>query len=300
MSATVKTKCSFISIIGAPNAGKSTLLNKLVGSKVSIVTPKVQTTRTRITGIVIEGNSQLVFIDTPGIFIPKKRLDRAMVKTAWDCMKSSDFTVFIVDCKKNRSDEVKNIMLSLSQRAGRKILLLNKIDLVRKDRLLALTGELNKDGIFEKTFMISAISGDGIDDFKKYLAENAEDSPFMYPEDQISDVPIRMLAAEITREKLMFRLENELPYHLMVETEKWEDNKNGIKINQIIYVTSESHKKIIVGKGGQTIKEIGEKARKEITRVLGQKVHLFLFVKVKSNWQDSRDNYLSMGLDFGK
>lgn len=293
---TVATKCAVISIIGAPNAGKSTLVNRLVGSKVSIVTPKVQTTRNRITGIVTEGNTQLVIVDTPGIFRPKKKLDKAMVKAAWDSTEGVDFTALIVDSKKGISNEVEMILQYLRNGKGKNILLLNKVDITKKSDLLALASQLNEKLNFEKIFMISAVKGGGVEDFVNYIKENAKEEPFLYPEDQASDIPLRLFAAEITREKLMMKLDQELPYKLMVETENWEEKKDSITIRQVIYVESEGQKKIVIGKGGKTIKDVGEKSRRELAYLLKCKVNLFTFVKVRENWQDREENYATFGL----
>jgi len=298
-------KCGFIALLGAPNAGKSTLMNNLVGNKVSIITPKVQTTRTRISGITNIDNTQLIFIDTPGIFKPQKTLDKAMVRAAWNSAEDVDFTCVLVDAKKGLTQEVEMILNGLAKYPSPKILLINKIDIIKKDKLLELASRLHEKCDFEQSFMISAKKGDGVDDLKKFLVKNVKEGEWMYPEDQISDIPTRLFVAEITREKLMLKLGQELPYRTMVETESFEEkepskkNKNGeIKINQVIYVESENHKKIVVGKGGSTIKEIGEKSRKELEWLFEKKVHLFLFVKVQENWQNMRDKYEAMGLEF--
>jgi len=310
MENNINTKCAFITIVGAPNAGKSTLLNQLVGSKISIVTPKVQTTRTRILGIVINENAQLVFIDTPGIFRPEKMLDKAMVKTAWSGLKDTDFSMFIIDAKKGITDDVRNVLKGLNSRDGNNILVINKVDLVKKDKLLELSKFLNDECHFHKTFMISALKNSGVDDIKRYLTDNSPDNVWFYPEDQISDVPMRMFAAEITREKLMLLFDQEIPYRLMVNTDKYEEkkgtgkikngkkNEDSITIHQTIFVTNESHKKIIVGKGGQSIKKTGEMSRKELEWLLGVKVNLFLFVKLKENWLTDKEHYDMMGLEF--
>jgi len=292
-------RCGFVALIGAPNAGKSTLLNQLVGAKVSIVTHKVQTTRAIIRGIAMRGASQIVFTDTPGIFQPKRRLDRAMVTTAWGGAKDADLVVLVVDARKGVSDEVARILDTLVDIPHRKILALNKIDTVKRDSLLALSQTINARATFDETFMISALNGDGVDDLIDFLAENVPQGPWHYPEDQISDLPMRALAAEITREKLTLRLHEELPYMATVETEQWQEFRNGsVRIEQTIYVARDSHKKILLGKGGQTIKAISQAAREEIAEVIEQPVHLFLFVKVREKWVDDPERYREMGLDF--
>lgn len=295
------TRCGFVAIIGAPNAGKSTLLNQLVGSKVAIVTHKVQTTRTRIRGIAMEGNTQIVFVDTPGIFKPKRRLDRAMVEAAWGGAGDADLIVLMVDVEREREEDLEQIMAGLSTQGRKAILVLNKIDAVSHDKLLKMAARLNESGIFDQTFMISALSGNGVGDLRRYIAERMPEGPWHYPEDQAADVPLRSLAAEVTREKLFLRLHDELPYSLTVETESWETKKDGsIRIQQVIYVERDSQKKIALGKGGQTIKTVGQLAREELQEMLETKVHLFLFVKVRENWSDDRERYREMGLDFPK
>jgi len=280
---------AFIALLGSPNAGKSTLLNQLIGGKVAIVSPKVQTTRTTMNGICIEGNAQLVFIDTPGIFIPSKPLERAIVRAAWEGFKAADQIAVIVDSKRGICKNTRQIIESLQQKNARAILVLNKIDLIKPHTLLALAQELNGFGIFDETFMISALKGDGVPDLRKYFAKNAPVSPWHYDDDMMTDAPLRFLAAEITREQLFLRLNEELPYSLSVQVEKWEEKDNGsVAIHQMIYVMKETQKMIIVGKGGNMIKLIGEKARKEIEKMLGQKVHLYLFVKVQENWTEER------------
>jgi len=293
------TRAGFVAIIGAPNAGKSTLLNQLVGSKVAIVTHKVQTTRARIRGIAIEGNAQIVFVDTPGIFKPKRRLDRAMVDAAWGGAEDADQVLLLVDVQKGITEEVRAILKSL-EASGRKVLLaLNKIDGVPHAKLLQLAQELNETGLFTDVFMISALTGDGVGDLRRHVAGLMPEGPWLYPEDQIADVPLRSLAAEITREKAYLRLHDELPYALTVETESWEQKKDGsIRIQQVIYVERDSQKKIVLGKGGQTIKTIGQLAREEMQELLETKVHLFLFVKVRENWGNDRERFGAMGLDF--
>lgn len=293
------TRCGFVALIGAPNAGKSTLINALIGSKISIVSSKVQTTRMPIRGIAVEGASQLIFVDTPGIFTPKRRLDRAMVTTAWAGAKDADLVGLLVDAKKGIDDEVDAILKKLGDQPGRKFLLLNKVDLADKSALLPLASRLNERIGFAQTFMISALRADGINDVKVWLAGQVPPGPWLYPEDQMSDAPLRQLAAEITREKLYHRLHQELPYQSTVETESWQERKDGsVRIEQTIYVERESQRKIVLGKSGQTIKAIGADARRELAEILEMPVHLFLFVKVRENWGDDPERYRGMGLDF--
>jgi GTP-binding protein Era len=295
------SKCGFVALIGAPNAGKSTLLNALVGSKVTIVSHKVQTTRALIRGIAIENKSQLIFVDTPGIFSPKRRLDRAMVTTAWSGAHEADLVAVLIDARKGLDEEAEALMARLAEVKGPKILILNKIDLIPRDALLLLTKIANEKAKFESTFMISALKGDGVADLKSWLAERMPLGPWLYPSDQMSDAPMRQLAAEITREKLFERLHQELPYHSTVETEQWKELRGGdIRIEQTIYVERESQRKIVIGKGGQTLKAIGESARREIADITEQKVHLFLFVKVREGWGDDPERYRAMGLEFPK
>ena len=295
-----KTNCGFIALIGAPNAGKSTLLNSLVGSKVSIISQKVQTTRALMRGIAIEGRSQLIFVDTPGIFLPRRRLDRAMVTTAWSGAHEADLVGVLIDARKG-FEESRQILQRLSDVKAPKLLVLNKIDLVAKGVLLALANEANKAAKFEATFMVCALTGDGVADLKAWLAERLPAGPWLYPPEQMSDAPLRQLAAEITREKLFERLHQELPYHSTVETEVWKELCAGdIRIEQTIYVERESQRKIVLGKGGQTIRAIGEAARKEITEIVETKVHLFLFVKVREGWGEDPARYRAMGLEFPK
>jgi GTP-binding protein Era len=293
------SRCGFVAIIGAPNAGKSTLLNQLVGSKVAIVTHKVQTTRARIRGIAMEGDTQIVFVDTPGIFKPKRRLDRAMVEAAWGGAGDADLIVMMVDMENGRDEDVTRIVDGLKSQHRRAILVLNKVDACPREKLLKTAAALNETGIFTETFMISALKGDGVSDLKKYIAGLMPPGPWHYPEDQAADVPLRSLAAEVTREKLFLRLHDELPYSLTVETESWEQKKDGsIRIAQVIFVERESQKKIALGKGGQTIKTVGQLAREELEEMLGCRVHLFLFVKVRENWGDDPARFREMGLDF--
>jgi GTP-binding protein Era len=295
------TRCGFVALIGAPNAGKSTLINALVRSKVSIVSHKVQTTRMPVRGIIVEGTSQLIFVDTPGIFAPKRRLDRAMVTSAWAGAHDADLTGLLVDARKGLDEEVDAILTKLADAPGRKFLVLNKVDVTDKPALLALATALNQRVKFASTFMVSALTGDGVDDMRSWLAGEVPLGPWLYPEDQMSDAPLRQLAAEITREKLFHRLHQELPYQSTVETEAWEEKKDGsVRIEQTIYVERDSQKKIVIGKGGQTLKAIGAEARKEIAGIVEAPVHLFLFVKVREGWGDDPERYREMGLDFPK
>src|SRR6185503_3218633 len=293
------TRCGFIALIGAPNAGKSTLTNALVGSKVTIVSRKVQTTRALLRGIGIVGDAQLVLMDTPGIFAPRRRLDRAMVTTAWGGAHDADIVVLLIDARKGVDEEAEAIVGRIADVAKPKVLVLNKIDLTDKPSLLTLAQAINAKAKFDATFMLSAASHDGVDDLKAWLAAHAPRGPWHYPEDQISDAPMRSLAAEITREKLFNRLHQELPYQATVETESWKELRGGdVRIEQTIYVERESQRKIVLGKGGATIKAIGAEARREIAQLTEQKVHLFLFVKVREGWGDDPERYRSMGLEF--
>jgi len=295
------TRCGFVALIGAPNAGKSTLLNTLVGVKLSIVTPKVQTTRTLVRGIAIEGQAQLIFVDTPGIFAPKRRLDRAMVGTAWGSTADADLVALLIDAGKGIRDDEEKILGALADVRAKKALVLNKVDLVAKPELLGLAQTLNARASFAVTFMVSALSGDGVADLKTWFATNVPVGPRLYPEDQISDAPLRQLAAEITREKLYLRLHQELPYQSTVETDVWKDLKDGsVRIEQTIYVARESQRKIVLGKGGQAIKSIGAAARADIAAAVEQPVHLFLHVKVREGWADDPERYREMGLEFPK
>ena len=295
------TRCGFIALIGAPNAGKSTLINALVGSKVAIVTPKVQTTRTLLRGIAMEGQAQLVFLDTPGIFAPRRRLDRAMVTTAWSGAHDADIVAVLIDVKSGLNDDAEALLKKLQEVRQPKVLILNKVDLVEKARLLALAQAANDIAKFAATFMISATKGDGVADVRQWLAAHVPAGPWHYPEDEVSDAPVRQLASEITREKLYLKLHQELPYQSTVETESWTERKDGsVRIEQTIYVERDSQKKIVLGKGGQSIKAIGEAARRELTDILEKKVHLFLFVKVREGWGDDPERYRQMGLEFPK
>ena len=294
-------RCGFVVLIGAPNVGKSTLINALVGSKVSIVTPKVQTTRTTIRGIATDGDTQLIFVDTPGIFPPRRRLDRAMVGSAWSSTQDADVVALLIDSRKGITDDDDKILHALKDVRPAKVLVLNKVDLTDKPELLALTKRANEHAEFAATFMVSALSGDGVADLKASFAAHVPAGPWLYPQDQISDAPLRQLAAEITREKLYLRLHQELPYQSTVETDAWKDlNDGSVRIEQTVYVERESQRKIVLGKGGQTIKAIGAAARGEIAVAIEQPVHLFLHVKVREGWDDDPQRFIAMGLEFPK
>ena len=296
------TRAGFVALIGEPNAGKSTLLNRMVGAKVSIVTHKVQTTRTRIRGVAMEGVAQIVFVDTPGLFRPRRRLDRAMVKAAWGGAADADLIVLLIEANCGLTEGVATIIDRMRDQIpqGQAVALaINKIDKVKAEVLLALAEKMNEAFPFAKTFMISAEKGYGVKDLREWLGEQIPDGPWFYPEDQIADLPMRMIASEMTREKLTLRLHEELPYQLTVETEKWEDKPDGsTRIDQIIYVSRDGHKGIVLGNKGETIKSIGQAARADISEFLGRTVHLFLQVKVRENWQDEPERYSEMGLDF--
>lgn len=293
------TRCGFVALLGAPNAGKSTITNNFVGSKVSIVSPKAQTTRTTVKGIGIWGNSQIIFLDTPGIFKPKRRLDRAMVASAWGGVSDADMTVLVVDAKRGFDDETKAIIQKLSENHIDAVLVLNKIDLVNEEKLLKLCAELNEAYPFKETFMISAMDGKGTDDFYQYLADHLPVSPWFYPEEQMSDLPLKLLAAEIVREKLFLYLRQELPYALTVEPELWERREdNSVRAEMTIYVERDSQKQIVLGRGGAMIKKIGQSARRELEDLLEDRIHLFLFVKVRENWGDDPARYADWNLDF--
>lgn len=295
------TKCGYVALIGAPNAGKSTLLNQLLGVKISIVTQKVQTTRTRITAIGLREDSQVVFVDTPGIFEPKRRLDRAMVNAAWAGVDDADLVALLIDAERGLDRDSRNIIAGLRERKRNAVAILNKTDAVRKENLLTLANELQGMNLFAEIFMVSALTGDGTDELYDYLAAQMPDGPWLYPEDQLADFPERLLASEITREKLYLRLHQELPYASTVETESWEDRRDGsVRIGQVIYVRRNTQKSIVLGKGGQTIKAIGAESRKELEEILDRKVHLFLFVKVRKDWEDDPERYREMGLEFPK
>jgi GTPase len=300
------TRCGFVALIGAPNAGKSTLMNALVGEKVSIVTRKAQTTRSTVRGVVTRGEAQIVFVDTPGLFAPKRRLDRAMVASAWGAAADADVLALLIDAKKEAahsavSEETEAILEALKRSRKPKLLVLNKIDAMERAKLLELSARLNAAFGFDKTFMISATTGDGLDRLFDRLAGIIPPGPWLYPEDQITEAPIRSLAAEITREKLFERLHDELPYQATVETDIWKDQPDGsARVEQTVFVTREGHRKIVIGEGGRTIKAIGTAARKDIAEAHGANVHLFLHVKVRENWLDDPERYRAMGLDFPK
>ncbi len=294
-----ETRFGFVAVVGAPNVGKSTLVNRLVGAKVTIVSPKVQTTRSRVLGIAIAGQSQIVFVDTPGIFAPRKRLDRAMVAAAWQGAAEADLTCLLVDCTRGLDRDTRHILEGLKKSRRKAILVLNKIDQVKRDSLLALSAQLNAEGDFTDTFMISALNGDGVDDLLAHLAAAVPPGVWHFPADQVSDLPLRMLAAEVTREQLYNRTHQELPYALTVVTDAWEQFRDGsVKITQSIYVERESQRAIVLGKGGQMIKHIGAAARAELSAMLDGKVHLFLHVKVREKWSEQREYYAMWGLDY--
>ena len=293
-------RCGLVAVIGAPNAGKSTLVNHLVGAKVSIVTHKVQTTRTRIRGIAVHGDSQIVFVDTPGIFTAKRRLERAMVQAAWAGVEDADLVLVIHDAGRRQvSEEARQVIAGLAKVSREVVLVLNKIDLVKREKLLDLAAELSDLGKFSKVFMVSALEGDGTQDLLSYLAGRMPEGPWLFPEDQLSDLSLRTLAAEITREKLFLNLHQELPYALTVETESWEDFKDGsARVEQVVYVGREQHKAICLGKGGKTIRLVRQAAQKEMEEAFGQPIHLFIFVKVRENWLDDPERYRNLGLEF--
>ena len=292
-------RSGFVALIGAPNAGKSTITNNFVGSKVSIVSPKVQTTRTLVKGIGIFENTQIIFIDTPGIFKPRRRLDRAMVGSAWSGVSDADMVVLVVDARRGFDDETRSIVAKLNKQKIESVLLLNKVDLVKKEKLLGLAAELNKAGHFKETFFVSALTGQHLEDFYKYVADNLPEGPWYYPEEQMSDMPLKLLAAEIVREKLFLYLHQELPYALTVEPELWDRRDDGsVRAELTIYVERENQKIIVLGKGGAMIKRIGQAARKELEDMLESRIHLFLFVKVRENWIDDPARYADWGLDF--
>jgi GTP-binding protein Era len=294
-----ETRSGFVALIGAPNAGKSTLVNQLVGAKVSIVTHKVQTTRAIVRGIATHRNAQIVFVDTPGIFRPRRRLDQAMVTTAWGGAKDADVVLVLIDAERGIKGDADAMLTNLAGVRQPKILVLNKLDRVKPESLLALAATANERVDFQRTFMVSALTGAGCDAILDHLAETLPVGPWFYPEDQISDLPMRQLAAEVTREKLYLRLHQELPYSSHVETEKWEEKPDGsVRVEQVIYVERDSQKKIVLGHKGETIRSIGQAARKDIGEILEQKVHLFLFVKVRENWGDDPERYREMGLEF--
>jgi GTP-binding protein Era len=313
MTETEITRAGFAAIIGAPNAGKSTLTNRLVGTKVAIVTHKVQTTRFPVRGVAQLDGTQIVLVDTPGIFAAKRRLDRAMVKAAWSGAEDADAIVHLIDAsawvaeragkvdgaqKKSLEDD-RRVIEQLQQSGRKAFLALNKIDLFPHDQILPIIAELSETGVYEEIFMISAENGDGVDALERAIAEKMPEGPALYPPDQIADLPMRLLAAEVTREKLMLRLHQELPYQLMVETESWEERKDGsVRVQQVVIVGRDNHKSMVLGKGGSVIKDVGRKAREELSEMLGRKVHLFLFVKVDERWQERRESYQGLGLEF--
>ncbi|HWU99807.1 MAG TPA: GTPase Era [Devosia sp.] len=300
-SAAEPTRCGFIALVGAPNAGKSTLLNALVGTKVSIVTHKAQTTRAQIRGVVTEGPSQIVFIDTPGIFAPKRRLDRAMVEAAWTGAGDADFVALIVDAERGVTGEVEALLKGLESVRHPRVLVLNKIDLIPREKLLGLSADLNARLGFEATFMLSALNGSGVKDFLAWAERHVPPGPWHFPEDQLTDLTLAITAAEVTREKLFLRIHDEIPYNATVETEKFTINKDGsYRIDQVVYVTRDTHKKIVLGAGGQTIKAIGAEARKELMEIFETPVHLFLFVKVREKWSEDPERYREMGLEWTK
>jgi GTPase len=296
---TAPTRCGYVALIGAPNAGKSTLLNRLVGRKLAIVTPKPQTTRSRLLGIAIEGPAEIIYVDTPGIFAPRRRLDRAMVAAAWSGADDADETVLLVDAARGIDRDTRRVLDRLAERGRKSILALNKIDLVRRESLLGLTDQVSREGRFDPVFMISARTGDGVDDVRRHLAAAMPQGPWLFPEDQLSDAPERLIAAEITREQVFLQLRDELPYGSTVETERWEDRKDGsVRIEQVIFVQRPSQRAIVLGEGGQQIKAIGARARAGLEHMLERRVHLFLFVKVRENWVEDRERYTALGLDY--
>lgn len=291
-------KCGFVTLLGAPNAGKSTLVNYMVGAKVSIVSPKVQTTRARVRGIVVKGGCEIVLIDTPGIFKPKRRLDRAMVAAAWQEAEYSDVRLVLVDAKRGLDDDTRSIMDSLLKNKLKAVLVLNKSDLVKPARLVELSARLNESGLFKETFMLSAAMGNGVDVLENYLISQMPESPFMFPADQVSDLPDKLLAAEITREKLYMNLNQELPYISTVQTDSFKEDEKGLRIDQTIYVEKNNQKQIVIGKNGAMIKKIGMQSRQELETLFECRVHLFLFVKVREKWADNPEHYRPWGLDF--
>jgi GTP-binding protein Era len=298
-AAPMPTRCGYVALIGAPNSGKSTLLNRLVGHKLAIVTPKAQTTRTRLLGIAIEGATQIIYVDTPGIFAPRRRLDRAMVAAAWSGAADADETALLVDASRGIDADASRILGALRERGRRSILALNKIDLVRRDRLLGLVDTLSREGRFDPIFMISGLKGDGVEDLKRHLAVNMPMGAWLFPEDQLSDVPERLIAAEVTREQVFLQLHDEIPYASTVETEQWEDRADGsVRIEQVIYVQRPGQRAIVLGEGGKRIKSIGARARGELEQMFDRRVHLFLFVKVRENWVEDRERFEALGLDY--
>jgi len=299
MTAPEGRRCGYVALVGAPNAGKSTLLNRLIGAKVSIVSPKVQTTRSRVLGLVVEGAAQLVFVDTPGIFAPRRRLERAMVAAAWSGAADADLVLLLVDAARGVDADTQRIIDGLKQAGRRADLVLDKIDLVPHEALLPLADRLQREAIFDAVFMVSGLTGDGVADLRRHLAAAVPEGPWLFPEDQLTDLPQRLVAAETTREQVFLQLRQELPYATMVETEGWEEFADGsVKITQVIHVQRDSQKAIVLGKGGQQVKQIGARARAELERLFGRRVHLFLFVRVSEGWTEDRERYQAMGLDF--
>ncbi|HEY0521924.1 MAG TPA: GTPase Era [Stellaceae bacterium] len=293
------TRCGYVALVGAPNAGKSTLLNALVGAKVSIVSPKVQTTRSRVLGIAVQDGSQMIFVDTPGIFRPRRRLERAMVAAAWAGVGDADVIVLVVDSVRGIDPDTQRIVDDLAAAGRRAVLALTKVDKVKRETLLGLADQLSRIGIFDPVFMVSGVTGSGVGDLRTHLAAAVPEGPWLFPEDQLSDMPQRLLAAEITREQVFLQLHDELPYASTVETESWEEFGDGsAKISQTIYVQRDTQKAIVLGQGGRQIKRIGARARQELETVFGHRVHLFLFVKVRENWTEDRERYEAMRLDF--
>jgi GTP-binding protein Era len=292
-------RCGFVALIGAPNSGKSTLLNRLVGHKLAIVTPKAQTTRKRLLGIAIEGATQIIFVDTPGIFAPRRRLDRAMVADAWSGADDADEILLLVDASRGLDENTRRVLERLAERRRRAILALNKIDLVPRERLLGLTGMLSREGDFDPVFMISGLRGDGVGDVRRHLCQALPEGPWLFPEDQLSDAPERLIAAEVTREQVFLQLHDELPYASTVETEQWEERPDGsLRLEQVIYVQRPGQRAIVLGEGGKRIKTIGARARAELERLMERRVHLFLFVKVRENWIEDRERFEALGLDY--
>ncbi|MBV9687754.1 MAG: GTPase Era [Alphaproteobacteria bacterium] len=298
-AASEQTRCGYVALIGAPNSGKSTLLNRLVGQKLAIVTPKAQTTRTRLFGIAIEGATQLIYVDTPGIFAPRRRLDRAMVAAAWSGAADADEILFLVDASRNRDEDTDRILAALRERGRKSILVLNKIDLVRRDLLLGLADALSRQGHFDPIFMISGLKGDGVDDVKRHLAASLPQGPWLFPEDQLSSAPERLIAAEATREQVFLQLHDEIPYTSTVETERWQAKPDGsVRIEQVIYVQRQGQRAIVLGEGGRRIKAIGTRARAELEELFERRVHLFLFVKVRQGWAEDRERFEALGLNY--